>query len=225
MSISTTETVAVAAPTSTATALAARTLDIVFAAVLLVLLSPVLLVIAIAIRIDSRGPALFRQTRVGRDLEQFRVCKFRTMHHGSDDREHRRYVHELIAGQGKAHGDSEPVFKLSGDARVTRLGRILRKTSLDELPQLWNVFVGDMSMVGPRPPIPYEVARYPESWFARFAVRPGITGLWQVSGRSRLTLEQMIVLDIQYVRERSLWLNIKIMARTIPVVLSGKGAA
>jgi lipopolysaccharide/colanic/teichoic acid biosynthesis glycosyltransferase len=111
------------------------------------------------------------------------------------------------------------------DERVTRVGAVLRRTSLDELPQLWNVLRGEMSLVGPRPPIPYEVEHYPSHWFARFAVKPGVTGLWQVSGRSELTLEEMVRLDVEYARRRSLWLNIRILARTVPAVLSGRGAS
>ena len=114
---------------------------------------------------------------------------------------------------------------MANDDRVTRVGRFLRKSSLDELPQLWNVLRGDMSLVGPRPPIPYEVEHYPPHWFERFAVKPGMTGLWQVSGRSELTLEEMIALDVEYARSRSLWLNVKILLRTVPVVFVGRGAA
>ena len=117
------------------------------------------------------------------------------------------------------------MFKLAGDKRVTRVGHLLRRASLDELPQLWNVLRGDMSLVGPRPPIPYEVEHYPPHWFDRFAVKPGMTGLWQVSGRSELGLEEMVALDIEYVARRSLWFNVTILARTVPVVFAGRGAA
>jgi lipopolysaccharide/colanic/teichoic acid biosynthesis glycosyltransferase len=141
----------------------------------------------------------------------------------ASQQQHRDYVLQLIASDA-ADEDSD-LFKLSADARVTRVGRLLRKSSLDELPQLWNVLLGDMSLVGPRPTIEYEVEKYPPSWFARFAVRPGMTGLWQVSGRSKLTYEQMVQLDIEYARNRSLWLNVKILFRTIPAVLFARGAA
>ncbi len=202
-----------------------RALDVVLCAVLLVALAPLLALIALAIRIDSPGPVLFRQRRVGRDLEPFTVNKFRTMHDGVGHDTHRAFVLGLIAGEQPERPDGGPRFKLVGDERVTRLGRLLRRSSLDELPQLWNVLRGDMSLIGPRPPIPYEVEHYPAHWFARFAVKPGLTGLWQVSGRSDLTLEQMVALDVEYVERRSLRLNLSILVRTVPAVLSGKGAS
>ncbi len=204
---------------------ACRALDVLLSTVLLVVLTPVLLAIALAIRLDSPGPVLFRQRRLGRRLAPFTIHKFRTMHDGADHDIHRRYVLTLIAGEEPVQVGGGPRFKLNADARVTRLGRLLRKSSLDELPQLWDVLRGHMSLVGPRPPIPYEVEHYPPHWFARFEVKPGITGLWQVSGRSDLTHEEMIRLDVEYARRRSFWLNLWILARTPPVVLSGRGAS
>ncbi len=208
---------------SRASAVACRVLDIVGAALLLVLLAPLLAMIAIAIALDSPGHAIFRQRRVGRAGRPFTVNKFRTMHSKASQQQHKDYVLQLIATDA-ADKDSE-LFKLSTDNRVTRLGRLLRKSSLDELPQLWNVLRGDMSLVGPRPTLEYEVEKYPPSWFVRFAVRPGMTGLWQVSGRSKLTYEQMVQLDVEYARNRSLWLNVKLLLRTIPAVLFARGAA
>jgi lipopolysaccharide/colanic/teichoic acid biosynthesis glycosyltransferase len=206
-------------------AAACRALDVIGSAVLLVMLVPVFAALAVAIRLDSRGRVLYRQRRVGRGLAPFTVNKFRTMRSGAGHETHRQFVIGLIAGEPR-NADAEPnFFKMADDDRVTRVGRLLRKTSLDELPQLWNVLRGDMSLVGPRPPIPYEVEHYPPHWFDRFAVKPGMTGLWQVSGRSQLTLEEMITLDVDYARNRSLWLNIKILARTLPVVIAGRGAA
>jgi lipopolysaccharide/colanic/teichoic acid biosynthesis glycosyltransferase len=202
-----------------------RALDVALSGALLVALSPLLALLALAVRIDSPGPVLFRQRRVGRELEPFTVNKFRTMRHGVGHDTHRAFVLGLIAGERPERPDGGPRFKLVGDERVTRLGGLLRRSSLDELPQLWNVLRGDMSLVGPRPPIPYEVEHYPAHWFARFAVKPGLTGLWQVSGRSDLALEQMIALDVEYSERRSLWLNLSILARTVPAVLSGKGAS
>jgi lipopolysaccharide/colanic/teichoic acid biosynthesis glycosyltransferase len=196
---------------------ACRMLDLIGAAVMLIVLAPLFAVIAVAIKLDSRGPVLFRQRRVGRDRGEFMITKFRTMAHGADSAVHRDYVLALIA-------ENVPAPKLSGDARVTRLGRLLRRMSLDELPQLWNVLRGHMSLVGPRPPIPYEVSAYPAHWLPRFAVKPGITGQWQVSGRSTVSLEDMIAMDVDYVRRRSLWLNIWILLRTVPVVLTTRGA-
>jgi lipopolysaccharide/colanic/teichoic acid biosynthesis glycosyltransferase len=202
-----------------------RGLELVLSLLLLVLLLPLLLVIAVAIRLDSPGPVLFRQRRVGRDLEPFTVKKFRTMHDGVGHDAHRAFVLGLIAGEHPEPREKGPRFKLADDERVTRVGRQLRRSSLDELPQLWNVVRGEMSLVGPRPSIPYEVEHYPPHWSARFTVKPGITGLWQVSGRSQLTLEEMAALDAEYVRRRSLRLNLSILARTVPVVLSTRGAS
>jgi lipopolysaccharide/colanic/teichoic acid biosynthesis glycosyltransferase len=202
-----------------------RALDIVGAAILLVLLSPLLALIAILVRLDSPGSPIFRQRRVGRDTVPFTVNKFRTMHDGVAHDRHRDYVLGLIAGEHREHTTPGPHFKMTGDARVTRFGRALRRSSLDELPQLWNVLRGDMSLVGPRPAIPYEVEHYPPHWFARFAVKPGVTGLWQVNGRSTVTLEEMVRLDVEYSRQRSLWLNLSILVRTVPAVLSGRGAS
>jgi lipopolysaccharide/colanic/teichoic acid biosynthesis glycosyltransferase len=202
-----------------------RTIDVVLSAVLLVLFLPLFVLIAVAIRLDSRGPVMFRQHRVGRDLEPFIVSKFRTMRHGVGHDAHRTFVLGLIAGEQPERPNGGPRFKMVEDERVTRMGRMLRRSSLDELPQLWNVLHGDMSLVGPRPAIPYEVEHYPPHWFARFAVKPGLTGLWQVSGRSELTLEEMVQLDVDYARRRSPWLNLRILARTVPAVLSGRGAS
>jgi len=202
-----------------------RLLDITVAAVVLVLVSPVLLLIATVVRFESPGPALYRQRRVGRSGRSFTVNKFRTMRQGASHDAHRRFVQSLIAGEEPPETAGKPRFKLASDDRITRVGRLLRRSSLDELPQLWNVVRGEMSLVGPRPPIAYEVERYPAHWFARFEVKPGITGLWQVSGRCELTLEEMIALDIEYVRRRSLRLNLSILIRTIPAVVSLRGAS
>ena len=212
-------------------AAACRALDVAVSAVLLLVLLPVFVALAVAIRLDSSGRAIYRQRRVGRRQEPFTVNKFRTMHSGAGHETHREFVIGLIAarepapGEMHAQGDQSNFFKMANDTRVTRVGRFLRKSSLDELPQLWNVLRGDMSLVGPRPPIPYEVEHYPPHWFDRFAVKPGMTGLWQVNGRSELGLEEMIALDVEYARTRSLWLNVKILARTVPVVFAGRGAA
>lgn len=229
-SLSTTR-LAVAEGESRYSAAACRALDVAVSAVLLLVLSPVFLILAVAIRLDSSGRAIYRQRRVGRNQEPFTVNKFRTMHSGAGHETHREFVIGLIAarelapGETQAQRDESNFFKMANDTRVTRVGRFLRKSSLDELPQLWNVLRGDMSLVGPRPPIPYEVEHYPPHWFDRFAVKPGMTGLWQVNGRSELGLEEMIALDVEYARTRSVWLNVKILARTVPVVFAGRGAA
>jgi lipopolysaccharide/colanic/teichoic acid biosynthesis glycosyltransferase len=205
--------------------LACRALDIVVALPALIFLSPLLLVIAATVRLESPGPGLFKQQRVGRSLKPFTIYKFRTMTAGASHDRHREFVQSLIAGAQPEHVDGNPRFKLASDDRITRLGRFLRRSSLDELPQLWNVLRGDMSLVGPRPPIPYEVERYPSHWFRRFEVKPGITGLWQVNGRCELTLEEMIDLDVAYVERRSLRLNLWILMCTLPAMLTSRGAS
>jgi lipopolysaccharide/colanic/teichoic acid biosynthesis glycosyltransferase len=208
---------------------ACRALDILGATIALIALAPVLGAIALIIRLDSPGPALFRQRRLGRDRRPFTVMKFRTMHQGVAHDQHRDFVIGLIKGQAPAQPatgavSEAPCYKMVGDTRMTRFGRLLRRSSLDELPQLWNVLRGEMSLVGPRPPIPYEVEHYPQHWFARFDVKPGVTGLWQVSGRSQVTLEEMVKLDIEYAQSRSLRLNLWILLRTVPAVLGARGA-
>jgi lipopolysaccharide/colanic/teichoic acid biosynthesis glycosyltransferase len=207
------------------TDVACRVLDIVVALLALLVLLPVLTVIAIAVRLESPGPALFRQRRLGRSLRPFTVHKLRTMRDGVSSDIHRKFVLDLIDGVEPPTTDGKPRFKLAADDRVTRFGHFLRHSSLDELPQLWNVLRGEMSLVGPRPPIEYEVEHYPPHWFRRFDVKPGMTGLWQVSGRSELTLAEMVELDISYTERRSFWLNVIILVRTVPVVLSLRGAS
>ncbi len=204
-----------------------RAVDIVGAVAGLILSLPIALVVAVAIKVDSRGPVIFPQDRVTTGGRRFRVFKFRTMRPGVSDEPHRSFVRRMQNGEttGVGASEAEPVYKLMNDERVTRLGRWLRRTSLDELPQLWNVLRGDMSLVGPRPPLPYELEAYDHWQFDRLRVKPGLTGLWQVSGRSGLTYRRMCELDVQYVREWSLWLDLKIMLKTVPVVLFNSGRA
>ena len=204
---------------------AIRLLDLLGAVIALVLLSPLLALVAVAVRLDSPGRAIFKQRRLGKDLEPFSVVKFRTMREGADGdaAEHRSHVEQIMADEERR--GTRPMSKLHEDARVTRVGAFLRRTSIDELPQLWNVLRGEMSLVGPRPPIQYEVDRYPADAFRRFEVRPGVTGLRQVRGRSLPTFKQMIALDTEYVETRSLGLNLKILLLTLPTVIHGKGAA
>jgi len=192
-----------------------RGIDIVGAIAGLVLGAPLLALIALAIRLDSPGPILFRQTRVGAGGKLFQICKFRSMHEGAEAELER--LRDLNEADG-------PIFKIQDDPRLTRVGRFLRHTSLDELPQLWNVLCGEMGLVGPRPPLPAEVSRYVEWHKKRLEVRPGLTGLWQVSGRSLLSFDEMVLLDIYYIENWSLWLDFKILLRTIPQVLFGDGA-
>jgi exopolysaccharide biosynthesis polyprenyl glycosylphosphotransferase len=192
-----------------------RALDIAGAALGLTLGAPFLGLIAAAIRLDSPGPIIFRQTRVGANGELFEMYKFRSMVEGAEEElDELRDLNEVDG----------PIFKMRDDPRVTRVGRILRRTSLDELPQLWNVLRGDMSMVGPRPPLPSEVTEYIEWHKKRLEVRPGVTGLWQVSGRSLVSFDEQCLLDIYYIENWSLWLDFKILLRTIPQILFGNGA-
>jgi lipopolysaccharide/colanic/teichoic acid biosynthesis glycosyltransferase len=200
-----------------------RTADIIVGGVLVLLLSPLLLLIGLAIRLDSRGPALFRQRRVGHSRREFTLFKFRSMRLDADPRGHREYVTALIQGNAP-NGGRENLYKLAVDDRITPVGRWIRRWSLDELPQLFNVILGDMTLVGPRPAIPYEVDEYPSWYLERFTVKPGLTGLWQVSGRSERTYEEMVRLDIEYTQSRSLMLDISILARTPWVVIGRKGA-
>jgi exopolysaccharide biosynthesis polyprenyl glycosylphosphotransferase len=203
-----------------------RGLDLVVSLVLLALLSPLLLLIAALVKLKSPGPIFFRQVRIGERAQPFTMLKFRTMHANADSAVHHEYVSWFIKSSGKEQpGGQDGVFKLANDRRITPIGHILRKTSLDELPQLWNVFRGDMSLVGPRPPLPYEVEQY-KPWHCRrvLEAKPGITGLWQVTGRSRTTFDEMVRLDLRYARTYSLWTDIKILLATPRAVISGKGA-
>jgi lipopolysaccharide/colanic/teichoic acid biosynthesis glycosyltransferase len=207
-----------------------RIIDVIGAAVGIVLLSPVMLLAALAVGLTSRGPIIFRQTRLGQGGEPFTFYKFRSMAADGDDRIHRAYVASLIDGKPdhiKSSGDAEhPLYKLQSDPRITPIGRIIRKTSIDELPQLFNVMKGDMSLVGPRPPIPYEAARY-QAWHLRrlLAAKPGLTGLWQVEGRSKVSFDEMVRMDLRYIRDCSLELDMRIILKTFRVVLRCDGAA
>lgn len=211
-----------------------RGLDIFVSVAALLLFSPLFVIIAIAIKLSSKGPVLFRQERFGRQFQPFTFYKFRSMYANSDQTVHKAYVSRLIAGLGEtgngagngtAAGETTQIFKITGDPRVTPLGRLLRRTSLDELPQLWNVLRGEMSLVGPRPCIQYELEQYADWHTLRLIdVKPGMTGLWQVAARNRVGFDEMVKLDIAYVRQRSLWLDIKILLRTPQAVISGLGA-
>jgi lipopolysaccharide/colanic/teichoic acid biosynthesis glycosyltransferase len=202
-----------------------RAMDIFGSALLVILFAPLLLIIAVAVKMSSRGPVLFRQDRVGQYGRRFTFLKFRSMRADNDPSVHQEYVTKLIAGEAErmpSRAAGEGVYKLAQDTRVTRLGRFLRKTSLDELPQFLNVLRGDMSLVGPRPPIPYELAAY-QTWHRRrlLEVKPGITGLWQVTGRSRVKFDDMVRLDLRYAMSWSPWLDVKILARTPGAVIKG----
>jgi exopolysaccharide biosynthesis polyprenyl glycosylphosphotransferase len=197
-----------------------RGLDVVMASIALLLLWPVMLTVAMIIKLFSKGPVFFTQDRVGENGQVFRFLKFRTMHVNNDDSIHRAYAKTWIE-KGEAHGEDEKgkLFKIKNDPRIIPCGKFLRKYSVDELPQLFNVLRGEMSLIGPRPPIPYEVEVYREWHRRRFEGPPGITGLWQVSGRNRLSFDEMVKLDIQYLENWSFWQDMKILWRTMGVVL------
>jgi lipopolysaccharide/colanic/teichoic acid biosynthesis glycosyltransferase len=210
-------------------------MDVILASLLLILLLPVLVFIGVLLKFDSPGPVFFRQERVGAKrqrfwgktvwvIRNFSIFKFRSMVQDADNSVHEAYIRDFVEGRAKASEESGGKFKLSNDPRVTRVGRILRRMSLDELPQLLNVLKGDMSLVGPRPVPPYEVARYRSNDFKRLGATPGITGLWQVTGRCQVPFEGMIQLDLEYIRNASLWFDLKLLLLTIPAVLSGRGA-
>ena len=199
-----------------------RGMDITGSIAALLFLAPVFLVIAILIKLTSNGPVFFRQKRIGQFGEEFTFLKFRSMHVNNDPAIHKQYVENLIQKKISA---SSGTFKIKNDPRVTPVGRILRKTSLDELPQFVNVLKGDMSLVGPRPPIPYEFETY-YLWHRRriLEARPGITGEWQVYGRSRTTFDEMVRMDLHYIRNQSIWVDLKILLKTPFAVISGDGA-
>jgi exopolysaccharide biosynthesis polyprenyl glycosylphosphotransferase len=192
-----------------------RAADVFLAALLLVLASPLLLAVALAVRLSSPGPVLFRQVRVGLNGRRFTLLKFRSMYLGAEERQAELAHLNVMDG---------PVFKARRDPRVTPVGRVLRAFSLDELPQLVNILRGDMSFVGPRPPIPEEVARYERWQRRRLSMKPGLTGLWQVSGRNEVDFETWMRMDLDYIDRWSLWLDLRIILRTIPSVLSRRGA-
>ena len=205
-----------------------RVMDVGGSLLLLTTLAPVLLATAIAVKLSSEGPILYRQQRVGQYGKPFTFLKFRSMYVNNDCSVHQKYVMQLIAGQAQRHpgnAKGERVYKLTKDQRVTRIGAFLRRTSLDELPQLINVLRGEMSLVGPRPAIPYEVAAY-QTWHRRrvLEVKPGITGLWQVNGRGRVEFDEMVRLDLRYARDWSPWLDLKILLLTPRAVIASEGA-
>ena len=205
-----------------------RIIDVVGSATLLTLLAPLFVAIALAVKFSSKGPVFFRQQRVGRFGRTFTFLKFRSMYTNNDVSVHKEFVTRMIAGSAGQEAQSpekKDVFKITNDKRVTRVGKFLRRTSLDELPQFLNVLMGDMSLVGPRPPIPYELAAY-QTWHRRrlLGVKPGITGLWQVLSRSNVQFDEMVRLDLRYASTWTPWLDIKILLRTPLAVIKGSGA-
>lgn len=209
-----------------------RIMDVSIAAAATIVLSPVLLVVALLIKLDSPGPVIFSHERMGYDwqhrrLKTFKMRKFRSMFDNCDQSPHEQLVRDWARGttEPSAPSTGPRLVKLTRDLRITRVGAILRKTSLDELPQLWNVVRGEMSLVGPRPVPLYEVAEYRPWHHARLYATPGITCIWQVEGRGQVGLDEMVEMDLEYIEKRSVWLDFKILLQTIPVVLSGRGAA
>jgi exopolysaccharide biosynthesis polyprenyl glycosylphosphotransferase len=214
-------------PLSDTERLLKRISDIVISLVAIVFSAPIWMVVSILIKLDSRGAILFKQERVGMDGRKFLCYKFRTMKSGANEDLHREAYRKNIEGAAEANAgnDEKPVFgKVKDDPRITKTGRFLRRSSIDELPQILNVLLGDMSIVGPRPPIPYEVEEYDIRHRKRLDMKPGITGLWQVSGRNRLTFEEMVRIDLFYIENWSLWLDLKVILLTLPAVLRGDGA-
>jgi lipopolysaccharide/colanic/teichoic acid biosynthesis glycosyltransferase len=205
-----------------------QVIDLVGSALLLILCVPMFLVIALAIKLSSKGPVFFRQPRVGQYGRCFTFLKFRSMYADNDHTVHKEYSTKLITGEIRhdpSHGSGKITYKLTNDKRITRVGKLLRRTSLDELPQLVNVLKGDMSLVGPRPAMPYELAAY-QTWHRRrvLEVKPGITGLWQVTGRSSVSFDEMVRLDLRYATSWTLWLDLKILVSTPRAVIGGTGA-
>ena len=192
-----------------------RALDIVVSSIAIIALSPILLTVALLVKLTSRGPMLYVQQRVGRGGEPFRMVKFRSMYRDAHERRD-EHIHRNIH-QG-------PIFKIRDDPRVTPIGRAIRRLSIDELPQFFHVLKGDMSLVGPRPPLPEEFLDYTERERRRLLVKPGLTCIWQVSGRSDVDFETWVDMDLEYIETWSLWLDLKLLARTLPAVLTGRGA-
>jgi len=197
-----------------------RVFDFFAALIAIILLSPILVTIALLVRLTSPGPAIFRQERVGEGGKRFMCYKFRSMRTDADDSIHRKQAQKFLSGE--LDGKKEE-FKLTNDPRITSIGRFIRPTSLDELPQLFNILLGTMSVVGPRPPIPYEVEQYRYRHRYRLLVKPGLTGIWQVYGRSRVDFETLVSMDLHYVTDGTIWLDLKLILLTIPVVLKKKG--
>lgn len=204
-----------------------RMMDVVGSASAILVLAPIFFVVAVLVKLSSKGPILYRQERLGRFGKTFTFLKFRSMYTDNDPKIHREFIKRVINGEhdGRAEGENGAFYKMTNDPRITKIGRFLRRTSLDELPQFINVLKGDMSLVGPRPPIPYECEEY-DIWHRRrvLEVQPGITGLWQVKGRSRVSFDEMVRLDLRYARTWSIWLDLQILLKTPRAVFFADGA-
>ena len=205
---------------------AKRLLDLAFTLLVAPFIILVGMFVAICIKLDSRGPVFFRQKRVGWNGNEFEMLKFRSMYVNSDQLAHREKIMKYMNGQKlNQDGTGNLSYKDVHDPRITKIGRLIRKTSLDEIPQFWNVLSGDMTLVGPRPPLPYEVELYSSYEWLRLAGKPGLTGTWQVYGRSRVTFQNMVEMDIEYLERQSLWRDIQLILLTIPVMLFARGGA
>lgn len=204
---------------------AKRILDVTF----ILLIAPFVLLVgvavAICIRLNSEGPIFFRQRRVGQNGVEFEMLKFRSMYVNSDQAHHREKIKQYMNGEKLSNGAPSLSFKDVHDPRITRVGRFIRKTSLDEIPQFWNVLKGDMTLVGPRPPLPYEVELYSSNENLRLTGRPGLTGTWQVYGRSRVTFQDMVDMDLEYLERQSIWEDLKLIFLTVPVMIFARGGA
>lgn len=205
---------------------AKRVLDIVFTLLILLPLVLVIAIVALVIRLDSEGPIFFRQKRIGANGEEFTMFKFRSMHVDSNDAIHRQAVERYMQGEILNREDQPgSLYKLSADPRITRVGRFIRRTSIDELPQFFNVLRGEMSLVGPRPPLLYEVDLYSSHDWLRLSGKPGLTGTWQVYARSQVSFQKMVEMDIVYLEQQSLWLDMKLILLTPAIMVSGRGGA
>lgn len=205
---------------------AKRLMDLTITLLLLPFLLVVMAITALLIRLDSKGPVLFRQKRVGENGVEFECLKFRSMYVDSDDSTHRAAIQQFMTGQ-LIDGNTKTAnrFKMNGDRRITRVGKFIRKTSVDELPQFFNVLRGEMSLVGPRPPVPYEVEHYSDRAMLRLSSKPGLTGTWQVYGRSRVSYEEMLEMDISYLQQQSLRQDLRLIIMTVPVMVFARGGA
>ena len=201
-----------------------RIFDLIFTLCILPFLGIIILILALFICFDSKGGIIFRQKRVGMHGAEFEIFKLRSMHENSDDAHHREAIKQYMNGQ-PLNGNAHTPYKLENDNRVTKIGQFLRQTSLDELPQFWNVLRGEMSLVGPRPPLPYEVEMYSSRDMLRLSGKPGLTGPWQVYGRSRTTFQGMVEMDVAYLQRQSFWEDLKLITLTIPVMLQKRGGA
>jgi undecaprenyl-phosphate galactose phosphotransferase len=200
-----------------------RILDFILSAIALVILSPLFLAVAICIKLSSKGPVIYKQIRIGKDGQAFEFYKFRSMHVNNSDSRHKEFVQDFIKKNGQCQSDNIKVYKITDDPRIFTFGNFIRKTSIDEFPQLFNVIKGDMALVGPRPCLSYEWDCY-EYWHKkRLNILPGCTGLWQALGRSSVTFEEMVILDLYYISNMTLWLDLKIVLQTLPVIFLGKG--